>query len=674
MRVTAPVAKTAHDAINAKVSAVHCNYKLVPEIELLHDALVAEQSKSSIDEVIPFTTSQNLYKDLLDKTNTNDDGKIRRQTPLVNAGYAIRVLAISSTILQFMKEKQGVSDPSKKINLVLLGAGLDIMAIWACLIGTYDTNYGGANVQLYEVDCAENVRAKRDALLRSEILSLCPAHDEEERMSGYGDPKIMRGRIDVHRQESDIQNGDCNYTLVSADLRDSSGLEKAFQATSFDSSVPTIVISELVLAYLNLDQKGEHTNELLSFISSHLCPSKDSLFLAYEPVMPGSGSSSSSSNSNVEDPKTNVVEGYGMKYFSQFASKLDRGNAPGERSTDNQNDGEDGYEYTSSSSFAPVGKSSIDVIKRLRKNGFDGIVGCTTAAKAGRYIAESGVQPPELFDEYAALRLHLCCYSIICATGGRDNDNDNDNGNGRSTSLDAKEWMVICPWLQVDSESYKRGSGRTFLREVDGTRLTLTSIKCEHQEQVRSLFKESYTDLMETFPSVRKLVKAALKSDLGVKEIFGDIAIGESSNGAIWNHYCESDGAFWVVTRDSTTSDAEIPCNGQQNSTNNDLVVGCVGVKKCDPSAVSNTELSACYEINRLAVLTSDRGNGIGRMLLQCVEEFVRGRETTNKVGILASTPKVLDAANSLYFANGFRIDKESTFNSMVIRSFVKDL
>lgn len=641
MRVTAPIAKTAEDAINAKFSAVHCKYKLVPEMQLLHVPVVPAK-ESNISETIPFTTSQDLYKDLLDKIK---DGKVRRQTPLVNAGYAVRVLAISSTILKFIKEKQGGSH-SSKINLVLLGAGLDIMAIWACLIGSCDGNFN-ANIQLYEVDCDENFRKKRDALLRSEILSLC----DETAKSANNNAKILEGRVDVHKRERKMQVTDCNYTLVSADLRDISGLDNAFKATSFDSRVPTIVVSELVLAYLNLDKKGVCTNDLLKFISSQLCVSKDSLFLAYEPVMSGS----------VEDPKTNVIGGYSEKYFSQFVSKLDRGNASGDASK-NASSCQD-VDNISSSSFAPIGKSSSDVIQRLRSNGFDGIVGCTPAAKAARYISES-FQPPELFDEYAALRLHLNCYSIICATGGSNNT--------RSISLDAKGWMTICPWLKVESDKYTRGSGRTFLQELDDTRLTLTSIKCEHQEQVRSLFKESYADLLEQFPSVRKLVKAALKSDLSVKEKAGHEE-KEISDCAIWNHYCRSDGAFWVITRKPIISDAEIPCN-EQHTMSNGLVVGCIGVKKCNPSAISSSQHSSCYEINRLAVLSSERRNGIGRILLQCVEGFVRGRETTAYASILASTPKVLDAANSFYSANGFRIDKELILSSMVIRSFVKDL
>lgn len=632
MRVTAPVAKTAQDAINAKFSAVQCKYKLVPEMQLS-----SKHSNNSVGGVIPFTSSQDLYKDLLDKIK---DGKVRRQTPLINAGYSVRVLAISSTILRFVKEKRRVLD-SSKINLVFLGAGLDIVGIWACLIGTYDTSIN-ANVQLYEVDCEENFTEKRDALLNSEILSKYSSHDE---VNG-GDAKILKGRIGIYNEDKEEQDEDCNFTLVSSDLRDISGLDKAFKATSFDSSVPTIVISELVLAYLNLDQNGRHTNDLLNFISSHLCTSRHSIFLAYEPVIPG----------NDEDSKnTNIVQGYGMEYFSQFVSKLDRGNA---RDTTSGNRCD--FEAVESSSFAPIGKSSSHVIDRLRNSGFDGIVGCTPVAKAAGYITES-IQPPELFDEHAALRLHLYCYSIICATGSYN----------RSTSQDAKNWVAICPWLKIELNNVTKGSGTKFQREIDGTNLVLTPIKCEDQEEVRSLFNESYADLCEQFPSVRKLVKAALKSDLNAKYKSGPTT--DSMDCAIWQHYCAKGGAFWVVTRDSFACDADNLSNSQHNR-NNCTVVGCIGVKKCASSAVSSHRYEALYEINRLAVISSDRGNGIGKALLHCVEEFVRGREATGKIGILATTPQVLHAANYFYTANGFLIDKESVIGSMVIRSFVKEL
>ena len=632
MRVTAPVAKTAQDAINAKFSAVQCKYKLVPEMQLS-----SNHSNNSIGGVVPFTSSQDLYKDLLDKIK---DGKVRRQAPLINAGYSIRVLAISSTILRLVKEKRRVLD-SSKINLVFLGAGLDIVGIWACLIGTYDTSIN-ANVQLYEVDCEENFNAKRDALLNSEILSKHSSHDEVN----VGDAKILKGRIGIYNEEEEVQDEGCNFTLVSSDLRDISGLDKAFKATSFDSSVPTVVISELVLAYLNLDQSGSHTNDLLNYISSQLCTSRHSIFLAYEPVFPG----------NDKDSKdTNIVQGYGQEYFSQFVSKLDRGNARDTTSGNQCNS-----KVVESSSFAPIGKSSSHVIDRLRKSGFDGVVGCTPVAKAAGYITES-IQPPELFDEYAALRLHLYCYSIICATGSY-------NG---STSQDVKNWIAICPWLKIESNNATKGSGRKFQREIDGTNLILIPIKCEHQEQVRCLFKESYTDFFEQFPSVRKLVKNALKSDLSTKHKTEPTT--DSMDCAIWQHYCSNGGAFWIVTREQIAYDADNISKSQQNR-NNCTVVGCIGVKKCASSAVSSYRYETLYEINRLAVISSDRGNGVGKALLHCAEDFVRGREATGKIGILATTPQVLHAANCFYSANGFCIDKESVIGSMVIRSFVKEL
>ena len=41
-----------------------------------------------------------------------------------------------------------------------------------------------------------------------------------------------------------------------------------------------------------------------------------------------------------------------------------------------------------------------------------------------------------------------------------------------------------------------------------------TTIQSEDQEQVRNLFKSTYSEMFETYPSVKKLVKAALKKTL----------------------------------------------------------------------------------------------------------------------------------------------------------------
>ena len=86
----------------------------------------------------------------------------------------------------------------------------------------------------------------------------------------------MKGRIKTD-QYTNCKDCDHNYTLLAADLRDIQSLQNAIDVSSFDPTVPTIVISELVLAYLNLGGAEEYIDGLMSYISSSLCFSDDSM-------------------------------------------------------------------------------------------------------------------------------------------------------------------------------------------------------------------------------------------------------------------------------------------------------------------------------------------------------------------------------------------------------------
>jgi GNAT superfamily N-acetyltransferase len=85
--------------------------------------------------------------------------------------------------------------------------------------------------------------------------------------------------------------------------------------------------------------------------------------------------------------------------------------------------------------------------------------------------------------------------------------------------------------------------------------------------------------------------------------------------------------------------------------------------------------VSTFYEINRLSVEASERGRGIGQLLLRSIEEFVKAKEqdhSDTKIGLFASTPEVLKAANKLYASNGFDLMEDVMMGKMNIKTFVK--
>ena len=596
MKVTTQVAKTAQDALNAKQSAVHNNHSIVPN----------DSSNSSAQ------SNRDLYKDLLDKMKI---GKIRRQTPLVNAGYATRVLALSSTILRFL---QHLDDSQKKVNLVIIGAGLDVLGIWSTLVAARD--YGeNRNIMLYEIDCEQNYQEKIEALERSNLMTTSKASDD-------GD--IYEGKL----SNSGDNISENNYVLVKSDLRKVDELMITMKRTSFDNTIPTLVLSELVLAYLNLDLEGKYTDDLLAYIAKHLCCSKSSAFLAYEPVVPD----------NV-DQIVGVAKGYSDEYFAQFVTKLDKGIVLDEKTQQGKRDD------VSSSSFAPLGTSSNDVMQRMRFIGFDGILSSTSVSKTTRYFLEKEIiSLPELFDEYAALRLHLQCYSIICAAG-KDADDPFD--------LNVDFWCKIFPWLRIEnsrSGSFLNSQVSLPTKQPSAKYIIRAIRECD-QEKVRSLFKASYEKLSAEYSSVRKLVKSALKNDLSTKSTYESKYIVAP----IWNKYASAGGGFWVAT--SVGSE-----NGK--------ILGCLGVKKVS-SAIEGEKQDddvAYYEINRLAVDPSVMRLGFGKGMLDFIEKNLKGRNSSVPIKLIASTPKVSEPANEFYFSNGFQVAKEVEMGTMIIRTFVK--
>lgn len=727
LQIHQSVAKTAQDAFDAKLSAVQSNFQLVPSLILKetssgsHKAILCyNRDDHDEDENCQFINGQNVYKDLLFKFS---QGRIKRQTPLVNAGYAVRVSAISSTILRFLLQHFPTPDedllavqPSSSssrdsyANVVFLGAGMDVLGLWTSFMSF---NFHPWNrVQIYEIDCIDTVKAKRDVIIKSNILSSL----EENVVDADVNDKslnILRGNIRPIVSGRDIsrkKGGDWDYTLMAADLRDTETIHSALQGADLDATKPTIVISELVLAYLqnssgNGDdighgssaKRGQYIESLLTYISSHLCITRNSLFLAYEPVIPGRRWGSGGTDLDHDDDSCiSVLQGYSCSYFSKFASKLDKGsihhnnrNKSSKSSSSNENDkdntivNESNHSTvlpTTSKSFGPIGKSCAHVVATLREQGFDGIASSVPIVNILPFMNDTLQtigNDPQLFDEHAALYLHLHCYSIICATGKNMMVES-------SLSLDVKKWLSICPWLKHNLDASTRNSFSKYtsglrLGDAENLNFIVSAIKVEHQEQVRRLFKSSYEHLFDSYPSVKKLVKSALKNDLCMKP--SQTTMGkDGAKCPIWDHYSREGGAFWVVLESTPYCDGE---GGYEEGYDTSLknvyrIIGCIGIKKRSRKHdLSNRKKYASYEINRFAVDSSFRRRGIGRELLKRVEDFVRGKEPDDvMLEVIANTPTVLEISNQFYSTNGFRVEQETRLGQgqLIIRTFSKTI
>lgn len=467
------------------------------------------------------------YESLLESVATAL-GATNRQTPLVNAGYAIRVAAVCKQIQAFVSfhQQQGITST---LQLIHLGAGLDVTGLWSLSLDD------SIEIHVIEVDTPEICAAKRETLLQLGLMEVTDSPTGEQRVYLHGRPT------------NDGCAAQSTYTLIATDLRDLGAVQEALAFVRTD--VPTLIVSELVLTYL-----GEAScDDLLHYCASHLCQNNGSYIMAWEPLLPRENESS-------------TIEDYKRQYYQQFMAKLKRGVSSEQEDRPN-------------SIFAPLGSTCREVEQRLRRAGFR--QACViTAGNAAVEARKAGVNldSKELFDEHAALFLHLRSYTLAC---------------GFSLNADPLLQQSQCPWLF--------GVPPRILHLANDTDVWLTSIDAGDESQIRDLFSRTYQDLSKEHISIRRMVKSALKTDLAStppSDVTGNSSIGE--------RFRDWKGAFIVAVRC-------IPENKDGTSTLRRRIIGGIGLRQCDrKEGLVRGSKPATYEICRLFVDPDFRVGGIG--------------------------------------------------------------
>jgi O-methyltransferase involved in polyketide biosynthesis len=521
----ASVSKTAKDSIQAKYSAITARY---------HPVVGSDAQAKS-------------YESLLESVATALGAK-HRQTPLVNAGYAIRVAAVCKQIqafVSFHKQQQQQGNTKSTLQLVHLGAGLDVTGLWSLSLDD------SMDIHVIEVDTPEICAAKRETLLQLGLVEVVT----DSSPVGEQQSVVLHGRP---------TNDGCalqsKYTLVATDLRDLGAVQETLAFVRTD--VPTLTVSELVLTYL-----GESScDDLLQYCATHLCQNNGSYLMAWEPLQP-------------RENENSTIEDYKRQYYQQFMAKLERGIAPEQ-------------EERLTGAFSPLGSTCREVEQRLRKAGF-GQACVITAGTAAVEARKAGVNldSKELFDEHAALFLHLRSYTLACGFG---------------LNADPLLQQTQCPWLF--------GVPPRALPLANDTDLWLTSIDAGDESQIRELFSQTYQDLSKEHISIRRMVKSALKTDLAAtppSDVTGNSSIGE--------RFRDWKGAFIVAVQC-------IPENKDGISTLRRRIVGGIGLRKCDrKEGLVRGSKPATYEICRLFVDPDFRVGGIGTETVDLrVENCVR--------------------------------------------------
>eukprot|EP00535_Pseudo-nitzschia_heimii_P005081 CAMPEP_0197192740 /NCGR_PEP_ID=MMETSP1423-20130617/25640_1 /TAXON_ID=476441 /ORGANISM="Pseudo-nitzschia heimii, Strain UNC1101" /LENGTH=262 /DNA_ID=CAMNT_0042645697 /DNA_START=30 /DNA_END=814 /DNA_ORIENTATION=+ len=259
--MTSSIAKTCIDAIRAKQSAVIAGYDpIVVENQCVYKNLLLQMVVSSSIE------TESLTEDVAKKKS-----RTRQQTPLVNAGYASRVLCISYAIRSFVsyhKFASSLLQPSHdtkttnyRIRIILLGCGVDVIGFWARSL--VQANDNTVALTIIEIDKPEVCSVKRKMIASKGMVKNLLDHNfnnSTAKSQFYTGrivlPSSTSSSLDQNPDMSSPENCDdsrYDYILIPGDLNDTSTIEPALFLSKKhkDEEIPTLVISELVLSYLS---------------------------------------------------------------------------------------------------------------------------------------------------------------------------------------------------------------------------------------------------------------------------------------------------------------------------------------------------------------------------------------------------------------------------------------
>eukprot|EP00929_Paragymnodinium_shiwhaense_P022796 TRINITY_DN14452_c0_g1_i2.p1 TRINITY_DN14452_c0_g1~~TRINITY_DN14452_c0_g1_i2.p1 ORF type:complete len:904 (-),score=173.94 TRINITY_DN14452_c0_g1_i2:12-2723(-) len=226
-------------------------------------------AKSTADGAVPVTSvavMETNSMSIVSKRSTAEAGYFEdrflshvacqtRRAPLIHRGYWVRAVAVDKVILWFLNT-YGCSGKGGNCDLQILslGAGFDPLFFRLADMGKLPKG-----LRFFEVDFAENLQRKQ---------ALIEARPEMK--------ELAEGRGKAEGLE---------YILVPADLCDIPKLDAALLSASpvaLDLTRPTLVLSEVVLAYL----AAERADAVLDWVGRRL---EKAIVTAYEQVVPEDG-------------------------------------------------------------------------------------------------------------------------------------------------------------------------------------------------------------------------------------------------------------------------------------------------------------------------------------------------------------------------------------------------
>ncbi|KAK2840324.1 hypothetical protein Q5P01_014064 [Channa striata] len=177
--------------------------------------------------------------------------KVARRAPLINRGYYVRWRAVDHCVSRFLH----ITETCPKRQILSLGAGFDSLY--------FRLHSDGAlhRAVVFEVDFPDVTRRKA-ALIKSNV-TLREMLESSHSLSPTGPVHVSSSR----------------YCLLGVDVREKSQLEEALAAAGVDWAAPTLILSEVVLTYM----ETQHSDAVISW-AAKLLP--QSLFVMYEQIHP----------------------------------------------------------------------------------------------------------------------------------------------------------------------------------------------------------------------------------------------------------------------------------------------------------------------------------------------------------------------------------------------------
>uniref|UniRef100_A0A8D3AZX8 tRNA wybutosine-synthesizing protein 4 n=1 Tax=Scophthalmus maximus TaxID=52904 RepID=A0A8D3AZX8_SCOMX len=176
--------------------------------------------------------------------------KASRRAPLINRGYYVRWRAVDHCVRTFLQ----VTEDCPNRQILSLGAGFDSLYFRL----RADEALGGAVV--FEVDFPDVARRKT-SLISSNVS--------------------LRGMLDSQLPSAAGAVCVCSgqYRLLGLDVREESQVKEALDAAGFDWTSPTLILSEVVLTYMET-----RWSDVVVSWAAKLLP--QSLFVMYEQIRP----------------------------------------------------------------------------------------------------------------------------------------------------------------------------------------------------------------------------------------------------------------------------------------------------------------------------------------------------------------------------------------------------